>query len=152
MLRRSSLPFVHRGEMRDLPYLDRSGRSRDRRDHQFPLHEHLRPRLCTAIRAGRGAPLKQWDLTGDQRRRELGTPCPSNQRHCEERMGRPRLSRCRLPQSRRGTSQFVGGNRDNRSASRCGFADRHPRPWREISTMISSPTSSSSARSIESAV
>jgi hypothetical protein len=37
LLRRSSLPFVHRGELRDLPYLDRSGRSRDRRDHQFPL-------------------------------------------------------------------------------------------------------------------
>jgi hypothetical protein len=37
LLRRSSLPFVPRGEFRDLPYLDRSGRSRDRRDHQFPL-------------------------------------------------------------------------------------------------------------------
>jgi hypothetical protein len=42
LLRRSSLPFVHRGELRDLPYLDRSGRSRDRRDHQFPLQRGLR--------------------------------------------------------------------------------------------------------------
>src|SRR3546814_1555373 len=37
LLRRSLLPFVHRGELRDLPYLDRSGRSRDRRDRQYPL-------------------------------------------------------------------------------------------------------------------
>ena len=36
------LPFVHRGELRDLPHLDRSGRSRDRRDHQFPLQRGLR--------------------------------------------------------------------------------------------------------------
>src|SRR6516162_3600340 len=42
LLRRSSLPFVHRGELRDLPYLDPSGRSRDRRDHQFPLQRGLR--------------------------------------------------------------------------------------------------------------
>ena len=31
------LAFVHRGELCDLSYLDRSGRTRDRRDHQFPL-------------------------------------------------------------------------------------------------------------------
>jgi len=29
MLRRSALPFVHRGEFRDVPYLDRTGRSQD---------------------------------------------------------------------------------------------------------------------------
>src|SRR3546814_319354 len=37
VLRRSLRPFVYRGALRDLPYLDRRGRSRDRRDHQYPL-------------------------------------------------------------------------------------------------------------------
>src|SRR3546814_9073963 len=36
LLRRSLLPFAHRGALRDLPYLDRSGRSRDCCDHQYP--------------------------------------------------------------------------------------------------------------------
>src|SRR5262252_6468384 len=52
LLRRSSLPFVHRGELRDLPYLDRSGRSRDRRDHQFPIGRVTRPGAAAA-RSGR---------------------------------------------------------------------------------------------------
>src|SRR3546814_1406459 len=37
VLRRSLLPFVYRGALRDLPYLDRRGRSRDRRDHQYQI-------------------------------------------------------------------------------------------------------------------
>src|SRR3546814_18680997 len=51
-LRPSSLPFVPRGELRDLPYLDWSGRSRDRRDHQFPLQGEAfdRPRDETGNR------------------------------------------------------------------------------------------------------
>src|SRR3546814_10474827 len=36
LLRRSLLPFAHRGALRDLPYLDRNGRSRDCCDHQYP--------------------------------------------------------------------------------------------------------------------
>src|SRR5215469_14738114 len=46
LLRRSSLPFVPRSELRDLPYLDRSGRSRDRRDRQFPLQREAFDRPC----------------------------------------------------------------------------------------------------------
>jgi len=46
LLRRSSLPLVPRGELRDLPYLDRSGRSRDRREHQFPLQGEAFDRPC----------------------------------------------------------------------------------------------------------
>src|SRR3546814_14905642 len=45
-LRRPSLPFVPRGESRDLAYLDRSGRSRDRREHQFPLQSEAFDRPC----------------------------------------------------------------------------------------------------------
>src|SRR5215472_10970605 len=51
LLRRSSLPFVPRGELRDLPYLDRSGRSRDRRDHQFPLQREAFDRPCDETRS-----------------------------------------------------------------------------------------------------
>src|SRR3546814_6749082 len=52
-LRPSSLPFVPRGELRDPPYLDWSGRSRDRRDHQFPLQGEAfdRPRDETGNRS-----------------------------------------------------------------------------------------------------
>src|SRR3546814_5107999 len=45
-LRRTSLPFVPRGESRDLAYLDRSERSRDRREHQFPLQSEAFDTPC----------------------------------------------------------------------------------------------------------
>ena len=54
-MKRPSLPSVPRGELRDLPYLDRSGRSRDRRDHQFPLQREAFDRPCDETRSRRRA-------------------------------------------------------------------------------------------------
>src|SRR3546814_12484745 len=45
-LRRPSLPFVPRAESRALAYLDRRGRSRDRREHQFHLQSEAFDTPC----------------------------------------------------------------------------------------------------------
>src|SRR5262245_629292 len=102
LLRRSSLPFVPRGELRDLPYLDRSGRSRDRRDHQFPLQREAFDRPCDETRSRSRA------LWQDANRMAIGNHAlhPSSVFPCGSEATAPTLTRCR-----RGTPRVLTDER-----------------------------------------